>query len=110
MLASEREGSPLAILEYMAAGCAIVATRVGGIPDMIHDGVEGLLVPPGDPVALAVSIGELAGDPTRRAELGRAARERQAQDFSLSAVVSQTVELYEEALGRPAVENAARLG
>jgi glycosyltransferase involved in cell wall biosynthesis len=101
VLASDREGAPLAILEYMAAGCAIVASRVGGIPNMIEDGVEGLLVEPGDPELLARGIGQLAGSPTRRAELGRAARERQARDFSLNAVVRQTVELYDESLGRP---------
>ena len=105
VLASDREGAPLAILEYMAAGCAIVASRVGGIPYMIEDGVEGLLVQPGDPQLLARAIGELAVSSTRRAELGRAARERQARDFSLDAVVSQTVELYEESLGRPGVES-----
>ena len=103
VLASDREGSPLAILEYMAAGCAVVASRVGGIPDMIEDGVEGVLVSPGDAAALAARIGELAADPSRRAELGSAARERQARDFSLSAVVRQTVELYDESLGRPDV-------
>jgi glycosyltransferase involved in cell wall biosynthesis len=94
----------------MAAGCAVVATRVGGIPGLIRDGIEGVLVPADDPVALAESIGQLAGDPARRAELGTAARVRQARDFSLSAVVRLTSELYEEALGRPTVENAARLG
>jgi glycosyltransferase involved in cell wall biosynthesis len=110
VLASDREGSPLAVLEYMAAGCAVVATRVGGIPGMIRDGIEGVLVSPGDPGALAESIGQLAGDSLRRAELGTAARARQAQDFSLTAVVRQTSELYVTSLGRPAVENAARLG
>ena len=109
VLASEREGSPLAVLEYMAAGCAVVATRVGGIPGMISDGIEGVLVSPGDPAALARSIGQLAGDPVRRAELGSAARARQAQDFSLAAVVRQTSELYESSLGRRPVENASRL-
>ena len=48
VLASDREGSPLAVLEYMAAGCAIVATQVGGIPNMIRDGTEGVLIAPGD--------------------------------------------------------------
>jgi glycosyltransferase involved in cell wall biosynthesis len=104
VLASDREGAPLAILEYMAAGCAIVASRVGGIPNMIEDGVEGLLVQPGDPEWLARSLGELAASPTRRAELGSAARERQARDFSLEAVVRQTGELYTESLGRPSLE------
>jgi glycosyltransferase involved in cell wall biosynthesis len=103
VLASDREGAPLAILEYMAAGCAIVASRVGGIPNMIEDGVEGLLVEPGDAELLARSIAQLAESPTRRAELGSAARERQARDFSLNAVVRQTVELYDESLGRPGV-------
>ncbi len=103
VLASDREGAPLAILEYMAAGCAIVASRVGGIPMMIEDGVEGLLVAPGDPEGLAKTIGQLAADPARRTELGSAARERQLRDFSLDAVVRQTVELYGESLGRPGV-------
>ena len=103
VLASDREGAPLAILEYMAAGCAIVASRVGGIPNMIEDGVEGLLVQPGDPELLARSIAELAASPTRRAELGSAARERQSHDFSLNAVVRQTVELYNESLGHPGI-------
>ncbi len=109
VLASDREGSPLAVLEYMAAGCAVVATRVGGIPGMVRDGIEGVLVSPGDPGALAESIGQLAGDSLRRAELGTAARARQAQDFSLTAVVRQTSELYVASLGRPAVEKPARL-
>ncbi len=102
VLASDREGTPLAVLEYMAAGCAVVATRVGGIPNMIEDGIEGLLVEPGDPELLARSIGQLAGDPALRAELGAAARSRQARDFSLSAVIRQTTELYRESLGRSA--------
>jgi glycosyltransferase involved in cell wall biosynthesis len=109
VLASDREGSPLAVLEYMAAGCAIVATRVGGIPGMIRDGTEGVLVSPGDAGALADTIGKLAGDPVRRNELGSAARARQAQDFSLTAVVRQTSELYAASLGRPAIESAPRL-
>lgn len=106
VLASDREGSPLAVLEYMAAGCAVVATRVGGIPNMIRDGVEGVLVDPGDAEVLAKRIGELVASPSRRAELGDAARSRQAQDFSLSAVVRRTSELYSESLGRPGVGNA----
>jgi glycosyltransferase involved in cell wall biosynthesis len=102
VLASDREGSPLAVLEYMAAGCAIVATRVGGIPAILRDGVEGVLVDPGQANQLAETIGELAQDATRRAELGRAARARQADDFSLRAVVRRTSELYGETLGLPA--------
>ena len=98
VLASDREGSPLAVLEYMAAGCAVVATRVGGIPGMIRDGIEGVLVAPGDAGALAERIGQLANESARRTALGNAARARQARDFSLSAVVRQTAELYEASL------------
>jgi glycosyltransferase involved in cell wall biosynthesis len=93
---SNFEGTPLAVLEYMAAGKAIVATNVGGIPDVITDGVEGVLVPPRDPRALAAAIGELLGDPDRRAELGAAARERQQRELTLDATVRRFEELYAE--------------
>lgn len=96
VIASDREGSPLAILEYMAAGCSIVATRVGGIPEIVRDGAEALLVEPGDPEALASAIGQLLLDPARRAALGAAAQERQIREFSLERTVAQTTELYEQ--------------
>ena len=91
---SDFEGTPLAVLEYMAAGRAIVATRVGGVPDVITDGVEGVLVPSGDPAALAAAVGDLLGDPDRRARLGPAARERQQRDHTVDATVRRIEELY----------------
>lgn len=100
VLGSEREGAPLALLEYMAAGCAIVATSVGGIPTMLEAGVEGVLVPPGDAQALADAIGALVVDEARRAALGGAARERHRRDFSLESVVARTTRLYEDDLRR----------
>jgi glycosyltransferase involved in cell wall biosynthesis len=93
---SNFEGTPLAVLEYMAAGKAIVATSVGGIPDVITEGVEGVLVPPRDPQALAAAIGDLLEDPERRARLGAAARERQQRELTLDATVRRFEELYAE--------------
>lgn len=88
------EGSPLAVLEYMEAGRAMVATRVGGVPDLIEDGVHGRLVPPADPAALAAATAELLADPIRAAEMGRRARERQRAEFSIDAMVGRIEELY----------------
>jgi len=76
VLPSLSEGLPVALLEAMAWGRAIVATRVGGVPDVVTDGVEARIVPPGDPAALADAIMQLMGDPGERQRLGRAARQR----------------------------------
>ncbi|RJL01850.1 glycosyltransferase [Paracoccus aestuarii] len=66
--------SPLKLHEYMAAGLAVVASRVGHLPQMIDEGRTGLLTPPGDAAALADALAGLAADPVRRADLGRRAR------------------------------------
>jgi glycosyltransferase involved in cell wall biosynthesis len=71
---------------------------------MIEDGEEGVLVEPGDPRLLAEAIGKLANDPVERSRLGAAARERQARDFSVDAVVRQTTALYRESLGATTVD------
>ncbi len=97
VIASDREGSPLAVLEYMAAGCGIVAARVGGIPDMVGDGVEGILIDPADHEELTEAVSRLLRDPSLREQLGAAARERQIREFSLAHVVALTGELYESA-------------
>jgi glycosyltransferase involved in cell wall biosynthesis len=78
VLSSTSEGLPMALLEAMSRGMAIAATEVGGVPDVLDDEVEGLLVPPGDVGALAAALGRLAGDRGLRERLGRAARERAA--------------------------------
>jgi glycosyltransferase involved in cell wall biosynthesis len=96
VLCSEREGSPLSLLEYMEAGKPVVATRVGGVPDMIEDGVSGLLVEPRDPDHLAAAIATLLRDPDRAAAMGRAAQERRRQEFSIEAMVGRVEALYEE--------------
>ncbi|WP_242423689.1 glycosyltransferase, partial [Frankia sp. EI5c] len=94
---------PLGIvnLEAMACGTAVVASRVGGIPEVVAHGETGLLVPPDDPAALATAINEVLADPARRAAMGRAGRERAVREFGWAAVAEQTARLYEAAAARP---------
>jgi glycosyltransferase involved in cell wall biosynthesis len=79
VLPSISEGIPVALLEAMAHGRAIVATRVGGVPELLTDDVDAVLVPGGAPDALVGALVPLAGDPERMERLGRAARERAAR-------------------------------
>lgn len=97
---SDFEGSPLGIMEFMAAGKPIVATAVGGTPDLIDDGVHGLLVPRRDHRALAERIRTLLHDPERAAAMAERARVRQAQEFSLAALVGRLERLYDDLLAR----------
>jgi glycosyltransferase involved in cell wall biosynthesis len=96
VMSSDFEGSPLAAMEYMEAALPVVATAVGGMPDIIEDGVHGRLVPRRDPEALAGAIDELLGDPRRRAELGAAGRARRRAEFDLGVMVGRIERLYEE--------------
>jgi glycosyltransferase involved in cell wall biosynthesis len=96
---------PLSVLELMNAGCPIVATRVGGVPEMLEDGRAGTLVEPGDPAALAEAIDGLLGDPPRAAALAARARERCRENFDIDTMVPRFERLYEDLLarkGRPA--------
>jgi glycosyltransferase involved in cell wall biosynthesis len=95
-LTSDREGTPLALMEAMAAAKPIVATNVGGIPDLVEDGVHGLLVPPRDPSALADALGRLLGDALLRDALGRNGQERQRQEFDVGVAVKRVEAIYEE--------------
>ena len=92
---SDNESFCLAILEGMCFGCPSVATRVGGIPEVVEDGVSGLLVPAGDVDALARAVQRLIGDPAARATLGQAARKRAQGQFSADQIVPRYIELYE---------------
>jgi glycosyltransferase involved in cell wall biosynthesis len=98
VLPSHREGLPMALLEAMAHGRAVVATPVGGIPSLVEDGRTGLLVPPGDAGALRAAIDRLLGDPGLRRRLGEAARERVTELCSWERVVDETLAAYESAL------------
>ena len=91
---SHEEGFSNVILEAMGAGKAVVATRVGGNPEAVSDGETGLLVPPGDPGALASAILELLRDPERADAMGRAGRERARERFSMEAMVTAVEETY----------------
>jgi glycosyltransferase involved in cell wall biosynthesis len=95
---SDFEGSPLAVMEYMDAGLPIVATRVGGVPDLIEDGVQGVLVEPRDPAALASAIHEMLTDRARASALGARARERRRREFDLDVMVRNVEALYQELL------------
>jgi len=95
------EGSSRIVLEYMASARPIVATRVGGIPDLIEDGETGRLVPPGDVAAMRDAICDLLNSPERRRRVGEAARARAEQHFRFDQWIPRVVEVYREALGRP---------
>jgi glycosyltransferase involved in cell wall biosynthesis len=94
VLSSDWEGMPNALLEAMAAGLPIVATAVGGVPEVVVDGATGLLVPPGDPSALAEAITRLLRDPDLRRTMGQAGRARVERRFSINETVRLTEELY----------------
>ena len=80
----------------MACGTAVVASRIGGIPEVVVDGETGSLVPPEDPYALAAALNELARDPDRAEAMGRAGRERAISEFDWTAIAAQTAALYAE--------------
>lgn len=98
ILPSHSEGLPNAVLEAMAAGLPVIATAVGGVPDVVVDGVTGILVPPHSPPALAEAIARLAADPALRARLGAAGRAA-AMGYSVPACVERHEAVYRQWLG-----------
>ena len=93
------EGLPITLLEAMACGRPIVATDVGGNRDIVVDGETGILVPVGDPAALARRVCDLLNDPCLRRRLGDAGRRRVEDDFSIGRSVARTGDLYEQVVG-----------
>ena len=96
--ASLHEGMPNAVLEAMAAGLPVVATDVGGTPEVVQDGQTGFLVPPGEFEALAISIDKLLEDPDLRCRMGKEGKERVARYFSIEQMSQQYEQLYEQLL------------
>ncbi len=94
VLPSLWEGLPMVLLEAMAAGCPIVATGVGGVPSAIEDGVNGLLVPPRDPAALAHAIVRVLGDETLRRRMGQAGKQVFGERFSAEKMTRRYEQLY----------------
>ena len=96
VFACPSEYEPLGIvnLEAMACGSAVVASAVGGIPEVVVDGQTGLLVPPGDEQALAAAINAVVGDPAMAAAFGARGRDRAVAEFSWDKIAAQTAELY----------------
>ncbi len=96
VLSTNSEGSPLSVMEYMDAGLPVVATRVGGIPDLIDHGVHGLLVEPQDPAGLGDAIARVLEDPEEARRMGEQGRERRRREFDIDVMVENLQDLYLE--------------
>lgn len=98
ILPSANEGTPVVVIEALAAGRPVVATRVGGVPDVLHDGVDGFLVEPGDTGAIAAALERLAKDPALRAEMGAAGRSSVPPRYAVERLVDDVDRLYRSLL------------
>jgi glycogen synthase len=85
-------------LEAMACGTPVVASRVGGIPEVVVDGETGVLLPPNDPQAIAAAVRDLGKDPERAARLGAAGRRRVEAEFSWERIAARTLDVYRDAI------------
>ncbi len=100
VLTSANEGSPVSLIEAMAAARPVVATAVGGVPDLVEHGVTGWLTPSGDPSSLADAIATLLADPERRRAMGTAGRKRVADGYGVDRLVSDVERLYTDLMSR----------
>jgi glycosyltransferase involved in cell wall biosynthesis len=107
VLPSASEGLSNALLESMAAGLPVVATAVGGTPEIVDDGATGLLVPPAEPAALAAAIGRLLDDPELGQRLGSEGRRRVELRYTRERMVGDTMDLYRRLLRRTPLREAA---
>jgi glycosyltransferase involved in cell wall biosynthesis len=99
VLPSYHEGLPMAILEAMACGLAVVSTRVGGIPELIREGENGFLIDPGDQGGLEEALSALLADPSRREQMGRNNIEKIRDEYEMSVYSARLRDLYRELLG-----------
>jgi glycosyltransferase involved in cell wall biosynthesis/GNAT superfamily N-acetyltransferase len=106
-MASDNEGLPVALMEALALGLPVACTAVGGIPEAVTDGVEGLLVPPQDPAALADAIAGITADDDRRSEMAAAARVA-GERFDIRHAVARLEELYRDLVPEPALDEPTK--
>lgn len=107
-LSSINEGTPVALIEAMAAGRAVVSTDAGGVADVVTSGVTGLVVPQGDPHALAAALARLLADPSERARLGSAARADVLERFSYRRLVHDIDRVYKDTIRAVRAADATR--
>jgi glycosyltransferase involved in cell wall biosynthesis len=98
VLPSVNEGTPVSAIESLASGTAVVANRVGGVPDVVRDGLDGFLVEPGDIEGAAARLAELAADPALRTRLGESGRARVVERYSVARLVDDVDRLYRSLL------------
>ena len=98
VVSSDNEGTPVSAIEAMASGCPVVATQVGGLPDLVQNGETGYLVPSKQPQALAAAMLELIRDPETAKQMGRSAQQSVMGRFSVNRLISDIEGLYEELL------------
>jgi glycosyltransferase involved in cell wall biosynthesis len=98
LLTSRNEGMPASLIEGMAAARAVVATRVGGVPELVADGQTGVLVSPGDIAAIADAMARLADNPALRRSLGEAARRAIGERFGPTRFAGDTLRFYHHVL------------
>ena len=111
VLSSVSEGLPVSILEAMASAVPVVASNVGGIPELVDDGRTGIIVPAQDVKALAAAVGRLVSKPEQRSAMGAAGRARAQKHFSTHQMVERTAALYERLMhARHPAETAKRSG
>ena len=97
---SDFEGGPLSVMEYMEAGLPVVASDVGGLPELVADGASGLLVSPRDPQGLAAALAVLIGNAGERRRMGEAGQRMRRERWSLEAWIARIEGLYLELLSR----------
>jgi len=107
VVSSNNEGTPLSAIEAMAASCPVVATRVGGVPDLISDNETGRLVPPGDADGIAGAVLELLQSPEAAQEIGRKAMISARERFDVKRLVHDVDHLYRELLDEKAIHHEA---
>ena len=98
VLPSFDENLPMSVIEGMSAGLAVVATPVGAVEDILSDGDTGLLVPPGDPAALADALRKLVQDPQLRRKLGHAAQDYHRRHLDMAPYMARLTAIWTEAL------------